>query len=119
VIEPPVSFSYSSAYLFSTCMVEIVNVLKTSFEAVTCCARYANFTRFNARIPAITPSVKVDRSRLAAANPKASPVPVEYENPIATLLAAGKASRSLRVSLEERFVFRRRIRLVKYNGGAR
>lgn len=100
-------------------MVQIVNVLKTSFKAASCWARYVSFTRFNTRIPAITPSVKVDRSRLAAAKPKANPIPAEYESPIATLLAAEETRRSLGFSLEERDVFRRRIRLVKYNGGAR
>ena len=78
-----------------------------------------NFTRFIIRIPAITPSVKVDRSRLAAAKPRANPVPAEYENPIATLLAAEETRRSLGFSLKERDVFRRKIRLAKYNGGAR
>ena len=78
-----------------------------------------NFTRFNTRIPAVAPSVKVDRSRIAAARPRANPVAVEYENAIARLLAPDRANRSLAFSLGERDVFRRRIRLAKYTGGAR
>ena len=78
-----------------------------------------NFTRFNTTIPAITPSVKADSTRVAAAKPRANPVPAEYDNPIATLLTAEEARRSLEFSLEERDVFRRKIRLAKYNMGAR
>ena len=40
-------------------------------------ARYMGFARFNARVPAMTPSVKVDRSRLATAKPKANTIPAE------------------------------------------
>ena len=99
-------------------MVQIVNVLQTSFKTASCWARYVNFTCFNTRIPTITPSVKIDRSRLAAAIPKANPIPAEYEKPIATLLMADQARRFLGFGLEDRDIFRRRIRLVKYNGGA-
>lgn len=119
MIAAPVSFSYTQAQLFSTFVVQIVNVLKTPFKAAICWAKYVNFTRFNTRIPAMTPSVEIDRSRLAAARPRANPIPVEYENPIATLLATDETKRCLMFSLVERDVFRRRIRLAKYNGGAR
>ena len=78
-----------------------------------------NFTRFNTRIPAMTPSVNVDSSRLAAAKPNANQIPAEYERTIATLLAADNARRFLGFSFEERAIFLRRIRLAKYNGGAR
>ena len=79
-----------------------------------------NLTRLSTIIPTTTPSVKTDRSRLAAAKPKTSPVPAKYESPIATLLAADKARKGLGFSFEARDVFfRRRIRLAKYNGGAR
>ena|SRR5208337_337138 len=119
MIAPSVSFAYSSAPLINAFIEQIVNVLKTSLKAASCCARYASFTRFNTRIPAITPRVKTDKIRVAAAIPRANPVPAEYENPIATLLAADKARRFFGFNLEEREVFRRRIRLAKYNGGAR
>ena len=88
------------APLFSTFMVQIVNVLKTSLKAATGWARYVNFTRFNTRIPAMTPSVKVDSSRLAAAKPNANQIPAEYEKTIATLLATDKTRRFLGFSFE-------------------
>jgi hypothetical protein len=87
------------APLFSTFMVQIVNVLKTSLKAATGWARYVNLTRFNTRIPAMTPSVKVDSSRLAAAKPNANQIPAEYEKTIATLLATDKTRRFLWFSL--------------------
>jgi hypothetical protein len=67
----------------------------------------------------MAPSAKIDRSRLAAARPRANPTPAEYENPIATLLAAEEARRSLGFNREESGIFRRRIRLVIHSGGAR
>ena len=81
--------------------------------------RYVNFTRFNTRIPAMTPSVKVDSSRPAAAKPNANQTPAEYEKAIAKPFVADTARRFLGFSFEERHVFLRRIRLAKYNGGAR
>lgn len=67
----------------------------------------------------MTPRVKIDRSRLAVAKPKTNPVPAAYDNPIAAQLAAEEARKSLALSFDERYAFRRRVRLTKYNGGAR
>jgi membrane-bound lytic murein transglycosylase B len=100
-------------------MVKDVNVLRTPFDLARRWVKYVSLTRVNAEFPAITPSDKIDRSRLAAATPKANPAPAEYENPIATLLMADQARSCLWLSLEDMDALRRRIRMPKYNGGAR